>query len=160
MSKDHQIEISAVDVNALANAVERAEFIDMVPELQPENHARHLWCCHPAVSAYWSTLRRQRHPLPALSKHPHTQRRELQRLTNACKAEYDARTTGRVNDAFQGGIRRVVDAHARYYLALEDLRAVEAAIGKKNRARRKAKWIERMRPEFVTIGGELYPVSK
>lgn len=157
-----QLKTADADVNRFAQQLEHAEFIDAAPELQPPHFG---WLppsgpFHPLVSDYRAALRALPRTGPDLTKHLHKQRSELQHLYDHCKAERAARHAGRVNDMFQGGLRRLIDADVRCDFALEDLRAVEAAIAKQNKARRKVKWLERMRPEFVTIGGELYPVSK
>jgi hypothetical protein len=179
MTNKPQIDELSCAVKTLAdaaNALERAEFIDATPELQPPNlgwyFVKDTDCesvdsdpvyevrIHPTVSAYRAALRALPHIGPDLTKNLHKQRRELQLLFNSCKAEWRARHDGRVNNTFQGGLRRWIDTDFRYDLALADLRAIEVEIAKVNRAKRKAKWKERMRPEFVTIGGEVYQVSK
>ena len=159
MTNERQINDADSAVNRLSNELEHAEFIDADPVLQPSRQHTGEWHHHPAVSAYRAALKAARR-YPDLTKNLHRQRRELATRYEHCKAHSQSLDARRVNDLYQPGLRRLVDADLARDFALEDLRAIEAQIAKNNRAKRKVKWKERMKPEFVSIGGELYPVSK
>jgi hypothetical protein len=164
MTNKPQIDEPACAVKTLAdasNALERAEFIDCDPALQPDprSHPFMAWIRikkHPDAKAYREAVIAQHYPndedVPAarhsavvLSKHPHKQRRELRKLLNSLKAAFDARLDARVNDTFQGGIRRLIDADLRRDFVRADLHTVERAIRAKHEARRDAKLKEQQK---------------
>ncbi len=162
MTNKPQIDEPTCAVKTLAdasNALERAEFIDAVPELQAPNGYIYFVgdstgymsgddfraCIHPAVSDYMAAMRAAPRTRPNLTSNLRRQRRQLQERYDGSKANYIRCQRGRVNDAFQGGLRRLIDAYMWNEFALQDLRAVELEIAKENRAKRKAKWKEQQK---------------
>jgi hypothetical protein len=169
MTDDNQIIAPVNDVNELALALERGELgigCDPVPELQPPWGLFFIapdgtLSFHPLASAYRAARKAEAdRGTPAISAHPHKQRREATERYEGLKARLAYKSALRREGEFAGGVRRLIDLDVLADLALRDLRTIEAKIFCTNRTKRVAKRRERARPEYVTIGGEVYPVSK
>jgi hypothetical protein len=169
MAESNQIVDPVKDVNALALDLERGELgigCDPVPELQPPHGSLYFApdgtaYFHPLVSAYREARKAQaEHGAPEISAHPHKQRREATERYQRLKDSHDRLMARRLEGDRGGGMRRLIDLKVLTDVALDDLRTIESRVFVTNRTKRVAKRRERARPEYVTIGGEVYPVSK
>ena len=163
--------MNALDIaeSAAKLALDSAELVGRVAELQRDASAVNfddkgglvlVLPHHPAVAAFIRELDEMEYEPAADLK---TARRRLR----AARDAYQTRVAHRVTQNLEGpafdrfvSLSAILIARAAGKHWHKRVAELEAARKLRRQRKENARQIERARPEFVTIGGELYPVSK
>lgn len=118
-------------VALLALELERAEFIDCDPLLQPYRYTKESWVevfRHPAVRAYRAAMRECWSPIPTSEEHLRRQLTDAERRAGQAHDECCQRLTRRMDGICDGGIRRYCDAADARDLAKRNAQVIKERI--------------------------------
>jgi hypothetical protein len=154
MTNDPQI---AKPDSTVKTTLDRLELVEKVPALTRAS-GRAL-PRHPAVIAYVNEC--------AAVKRPDVGLRVARRNFKLASVNFENRCAFRAQPAIEWcddgkfcSLSAIIEARADALHWRKVIMRLEAAAKIKQQARENARQIERARPEWITIGGELYPVSK